>query len=109
LTVASTCAIVEGMNQVVVFHMRSCEPCREYLPRFKKQAVKYRSHLHIRTIDVSVADKRVQDVAIQFKIDATPTTLVLDENDIVLKRKTGGIADKEIEKLLDFATKASGS
>lgn len=93
------------MNQVIVFHMRGCEPCREYLPRFRRLAVKYRSHLHIRAIDVSVADKRVQDVAIQFSIDATPTTLVLDEKDVVLKRKTGGITDKEIAKLFEFAAK----
>ena len=95
------------MNQVVVFHMKSCAPCREYLPRFKRQAVRYRSHLHIRTIAIDVSDKRVQDVAIQFKIDATPTTLVLDEKDVVLKRKAGGISDAEIDKLLAFAAKSS--
>ena len=102
-------AIFEGMNQVIVFHMRGCGPCREYLPRFKRLAVKYRSHLHIRSVDVSVPDKRIQDVAIQFKIDATPTTLVLDEKDVELRRKTGGIDDKDVEKLLDFAVKKSST
>ena len=90
-------------NQVIVFHMKNCPACHEYLPRFKRLAVKYRAHLHIRTVDINVSDKRIQDAAIAFKIEAAPTTLVLNEKDKVLKRKTGGIPDTEIAKLLQFA------
>jgi thiol-disulfide isomerase/thioredoxin len=90
-------------NQVIVFHAKHCGPCIEYLPRFKRLAVKYRAHLHIRTPDLDIADKRIQDAAIAFKITGTPTTLVLDANDKVLKRKVGGITDAGIERLLKFA------
>jgi thiol-disulfide isomerase/thioredoxin len=94
---------LRDMNQVIVFHMCGCKPCKEYLPRFKRSAVKYRSRLHLRTIDVATSDKRIQDIAIKFRIQATPTTLVLDPNDKVIKRKIGGLTDEDIEKLLIFA------
>jgi thiol-disulfide isomerase/thioredoxin len=90
-------------KQVVVFHMKGCTPCREYLPRFERLALSYQSKLHIRAVNIAKPDKRVQDAVIGFKIDGTPTTLVLDENDKVLKRKVGNISDVEIEKLLKFA------
>jgi thiol-disulfide isomerase/thioredoxin len=92
------------MKQVIVFHSSMCGPCQEYLPRFKRIAVKYRAHAHVRTPDILRSDKRVQDAAVAFKVRATPTTFVLDENDKVLKRKEGGMTDEEIEALFQLAT-----
>ena len=90
-------------KQVIVFHMKGCEPCREYLPRFEQAVLSYQSKLHVRAVNIAKADKRIQDAVINFKIDGTPTTLVLDENDKVLKRKVGNISNAELEKLLKFA------
>jgi thiol-disulfide isomerase/thioredoxin len=90
-------------KQVIVFHMRGCEPCRDYLPRFEKVAQPYQSRLRFCKVDITKSDRRVQEAAINFKVDGTPTTLVLDENDKILKRKVGNISNAEIEKLLKFA------
>lgn len=92
-----------AMNQVVVFHMSNCPACKRYLPRFKRQAVKYRAFLNIQTVNVSTADKRIQDAAQKFEIKAVPTTLVLDEKDNILKRLVGDVDDKKIEALLASA------
>lgn len=83
--------------------MTGCDPCKEYLPRFKRLAHEYQSRLHIRVVNIATADKRAQDAAIKFKVKATPTTLVLDSQDKILKRETGAITNKKIEALLKFA------
>lgn len=87
-------------NQVVVFYQDGCPACHEYVPRFKRIAVKYRSHLNIQVANLNRAVKRVQDAAVAYKITSSPTTLVLDANDKVIKRKVGAISDAQIEKLL---------
>ena len=92
-------------NRVIVFHQsRSCSHCKEYLPRFKKAILPYKGKLDIRSIDLDKSDKTNQDAAVALKIHAVPTTLVLGNNDKVLKRKEGGISDAEIAKLLKFAS-----
>ena len=91
-------------NRVIVFHQsRSCSHCKEYLPRFKKAILPYKGKLDIRSIDLDKADKANQDAAVTLKIRSVPTTLVLGNNDKVLKRKESGISDAEIAKLLKFA------
>ena len=91
------------MNQVVVFHQSGCPACSEYLPRFKRIAVKYRSQLNIQTPNVNRADKRIQDAAVAYKITAVPTTVVLDANDKLLKRAVGSLSEAQIAKLFEFA------
>jgi thiol-disulfide isomerase/thioredoxin len=91
-------------NQVVVFHQTGCPACHDYLPRFKRFAVKYRSHLNIQVANLARAEKRIQDAALAYKITSIPTTLVLDANDKVLKRKVGSLSDKQMEEIFAFAT-----
>jgi len=92
------------MNQVVVFHQNGCPACHEYLPRFKRLAVKYRSFLNIQTPNLNRSSRPIQDAAIAYKITAAPTTLVLDANDKVLRRRVGAIPDEQIEALFKFAS-----
>lgn len=92
-------------KQVVVFHMTGCGPCAEYLPRFRKIAVRYKDRIPIRSVNIAKPDKRLSDAAIKFNIEATPTTLVIGDDDKVLRRQVGGLEDREIEKLLQFAAK----
>jgi thiol-disulfide isomerase/thioredoxin len=94
-----------AQNQVVVFHQTSCSACEDYLPRFKRIAVKYRAHLNIQIANLNRADRRIQDAASTYKISGVPTTLVLDATDKVIKRMVGAISDKQIESLFTFATK----
>ena len=90
-------------NQVVVFHMDGCPACKEYVPRFKRTALRYRNHLNIQSANISRADKRIQDAAVKYRIHAVPTTLVLDEHDKAIKRVTGAIETEQIEALLKLA------
>jgi thiol-disulfide isomerase/thioredoxin len=99
--------MLRPMNQVVVFHQSGCPACAEYLPRFRRVAVKYRAHLNIQTPNVDRSDKRIQDAAIAYKINAAPTTLVLDQNDKVLKRSIGALTEAQLTKLFEFATSKS--
>jgi thiol-disulfide isomerase/thioredoxin len=91
-------------NQVLVFHqVASCGHCREYMPRFRKLALSYKGKLEIRSLDLNRADKSIQDAAQKFKIAGVPTTIVLGENDRVLRRAVGNLPDAQIAKLLALA------
>ncbi len=85
--------------------MTGCGPCEEYLPRFRRIAIAYKDRIPIRSVNIAKPDKRLSDAAIKFNIDATPTTLVIDENDRAVRRKVGALSDSEITKLLQFAAK----
>ena len=61
---------------VVVFHMTGCHACHDYLPRFKRVAVKYRPFVDIKQVNISHAAN--QDAADKYKINAAPTTVILD-------------------------------
>jgi len=91
-------------NQVLVFHQaESCGHCKEYLPRFRKLAAPYRGKLDIRSLNLNRSDKAIQDAGVKFKITGVPTTIVLGENDRVLRRAVGNLPDAQIAKLLAFA------
>ncbi len=91
-------------NQVLVFHQaESCGHCQEYLPRFKRAALPYKDKLQIRSINLNRADRAIQDAGQKFKIRAVPTTIVIGENDRVLRRAEGNIPDAQIAKLLKLA------
>lgn len=90
---------------VIVFHMTGCSPCQEYLPRFRQIVQQYRGKVDARAVNIARSVRADQDAAIKFKITGTPTTIVIDENEKVLKRKVGGISNKEIQALLEFAAK----
>lgn len=94
--------------QIVVFHMRGCGPCHEYLPRFRAVAIRYKGQLAIRAIDLAKSRKDFQDAAIKFKIEGTPTTLLLDDDDKVVQKQVGAITNTEIAKLFRRATALKG-
>lgn len=93
------------MNQVIVFHQTGCPACESYLPIFKRYAVRYRPFLNIQTANLSSGNREMLDAAERFKIKAVPTTVVLDEDDELIKKVEGALSDMKIVKLLDDATK----
>ena len=91
-------------NQVLVFHQAaSCGHCKEYLPRFRRLALPYKDKLAIRSVNLDRSVKADQDAAQKFKVTGVPTTIVLGENDRVLRRAVGNLPDAQIAKLLAFA------
>jgi thioredoxin-like negative regulator of GroEL len=93
----------KSANQVVVFHMDGCSACYEYLPRFRRVAVKYRPFLSIKAANISAAANA--GTANKYKITAAPTTLILDAEGAVLKRYKGALDVKSIEAIFVEALK----
>jgi thiol-disulfide isomerase/thioredoxin len=84
--------------------MDGCPACHDYLPRFRRIAVKYRPFLSIKAANISVASNAA--TADKYKIKAAPTTLILDAADKVLKRYPGALDTKAIEEVFTEALKA---
>jgi thiol-disulfide isomerase/thioredoxin len=89
-------------KQIVVFSADGCHACHEYLPRFRKIAVKYRAFIDIKSGNISKTGE-IQKIADKYKIEAVPTTLVLSASGEVLHRHVGGIDDRKIVKMFEKA------
>jgi thiol-disulfide isomerase/thioredoxin len=94
------------MKKVLVFHMNGCPACREYMPRFKACAEKFRGKLDVRHLNVSQSVAAVQEAAKAFKIRFLPTTIVLGDKDRVLRRVESAVENAKITELLTFAAGA---
>lgn len=86
---------------VVVFHSNTCHFCHDYLPRFRRIAVKYRPFVEIKSVKLVARNEELLD---RYKIEGLPTTVILDANERLLKKVEGAIPDAEIEKLFKTAT-----
>lgn len=91
-------------KQIVVFHQHGCPACTQYVPRFKRIGVKYRALINIQLANLSKADKKMIDAATRYKINAVPTTLVLD-GERVVRRVEGSVDDSEIRALFEAVAK----
>lgn len=89
-------------KQIVVFSADGCHACHDYLPRFRRIAVKYRAFIDIKSGNISKTGS-IQEIADKYKIKAVPTTLVLSTDGEVLHRYVGGIEDKKIVKMFEEA------
>jgi thioredoxin-related protein len=96
-------------KQIIVFHQHGCPACADYLPRFKRLAVKYRGLVNIQLANMSTTSeelfKKIAKAADRYKIDGAPTTIVLDANDQFLRRVVGSVSNAEIAKLFEFAAR----
>lgn len=89
----------QSKKSVIVFYMTGCPACHEYVPRFKKVAVKYRAFLAIRAANIST-DPKARKIADDLKVNGVPTTIVFDAHDKVIETVVGGVSNKAIEALL---------
>lgn len=86
---------------VLVFVMRNCGACSEYMPRFLRIVRPFHQKgLGVQIIDVG-GDKRSSAFADRLKIKATPTTIVMGRRGPV--RREGAITNTEIKKILEQA------
>ena len=88
---------------VVVFHMTGCHACHDYLPRFKRVAVKYRPFVDIKQVNISHAAN--QDAADKYKINAAPTTVILDAKGKALEKIEGSMPAADIAAMFERASK----
>ena len=85
---------------VVVFTMKGCPACQEYLPRFRRIAQRWASCIPVVYLDA--AKDAQQDRADKFTIKYTPTTLILKRPNGFLKWESS-LSDEEIEAIFQRA------
>lgn len=92
------------MARVLVFVMKGCGACAEYVPRFKHLAGPHlRTGLAVEIIDIDSA--RGRKLARQFGIEATPTT-VIHRADGGGWKQVGGVSDGAIRHTLALARRS---
>jgi thiol-disulfide isomerase/thioredoxin len=87
---------------VVVFHMHGCPACADYLPRFRRVAVKYRPFVAIKHVLLGPSTEAEAD---RYKIKAVPSTLILDTSGRAIKKVEGSLPMGEITKIFEQAAK----
>lgn len=86
---------------IVVFAMRECPACADYMPRFQAVAGQFAGRVPYQILDANAPD--VQELANRFDIAATPTTLVLRRPAGAIKAE-GSLSDGEILRLFNIAS-----
>lgn len=92
------------MTRILVFVMRGCPACHDYIPRFKRLAAPLRSpnlRFHVLDVDHRTLPRPAQ--AIARTVRATPTTILLEDGRGEHLRRVGALSDAEIAELLTKA------
>ena len=90
----------KSSKTVVVFLMTGCHACHDYLPKFRRVAVKYRPFVAIKQVTFNGTNGDIVD---KYKIKAFPTTVILDASEKLVKRVEGSVPMAEIEKIFRAA------
>jgi thiol-disulfide isomerase/thioredoxin len=94
--------MAKSNKTVVVFHSNDCPACKDYLPRFRRVAVKYRPFVEIKHVTLGPKTEKTFD---EYKIRALPTTVILDANQKIVKKVAGSVEVGVIGKIFEAATK----
>jgi thiol-disulfide isomerase/thioredoxin len=89
-------------KSVVLFVMTGCHACHDYLPRFKRVAVKYRPFVAIKQVTFTGNNPALVD---KYNIQAFPTTVILDAKEKAIKKVEGSISVAEISAIFEQAAK----
>ncbi len=91
--------MISLMSGVLLFVMQGCPACTSFKPRFERLAAPYRrAGVSVQIIDVG----RYVSQANQYKVTATPTTLVV-RNGRVVRRLVGAVEDGQVQEALEKA------
>lgn len=89
------------LKRVVKFSALWCGPCKSYSPIFEKVSEEYSDKVVFHKIDVDSADGEDADLLDNLGIRSIPTTVLLNENDEVIKKAIGSLSEKELKNLID--------
>ena len=92
-------------NTVIVFLATGCGHCTEFVPRFRRIAVRYRAHVPIHLIDLARKGALGQALANFYKVDGTPTTVVTSPDGRLVAKVSGAISNQKIVELLEQAAR----
>jgi thiol-disulfide isomerase/thioredoxin len=87
---------------VVVFHMTGCSHCTEYLPLFKRVAVKYRNHVPIKHVHYKGGSTTMLD---KYGIEGFPTTIIIDAKEKLIKKAEGALSVADVTAIFEQAAK----
>lgn len=88
-----------GLTKVLKFSATWCGPCKKYKPIFEKVAKdeKY-SNIIFEELDVETCDENLVE---KYSIRGVPSTILLDENNEVLKKLIGSVSEQDLVSVLD--------
>ncbi len=89
---------------VVVFKMKGCPACSDYIPRLKRLSAKFPN---VPLFVLDIADPQYQAMADKYQVTNLPCTMVLTRSGRGAFKASGSIASSDIEKVLHHASKAS--
>ncbi|HWR41529.1 TlpA disulfide reductase family protein [Sporomusa sp.] len=112
---------VTPSGQIIVLNFWAtwCPPCREEMPELNKFAQKHGDKVSFYTVNIQESAEKVAEfitqnkytmnvlldkdgeVAKTFRINAIPTTLVVDKQGIIKYRKSGPVTAAELEGVLN--------
>jgi thiol-disulfide isomerase/thioredoxin len=90
---------------VVVFHMAGCSACDDYMPKFKRVAVKYRNHVPIKHVHYTGRNAATEAMLDKYKIEGFPTTVILDAKEKAILKVEGSLPVAEITKIFEQAAR----
>lgn len=84
---------------VIKFWAKWCGPCKIYAPIFEKVSNEINiSDNNIELINIDVESDSYDKS--KYKLESIPHTIVLDENDNIIKQKSGIIRENELKKFI---------
>lgn len=88
-----------ALTKVLKFSATWCGPCKVYKPIFEKTAKdeKY-SSITFEALDVETCD---EELIGKYGIKSVPTTILLNENDEVLKKIIGSVSEHDLVSVLN--------
>lgn len=82
------------MKTVIKFWASWCGPCTMYAPTFNKATEMLRSE-EINFIEINTDDDP-EELTKKYGVSSIPTTIILDENDEMIRKKSGSILLKDL-------------
>lgn len=88
-----------ALTKVLKFSATWCNPCKVYKPIFEKisKNEKY-SNITFEALDVESCD---EELVQNYEIKSIPTTILIDENNEVLKKIIGSVSEHDLVSVLD--------
>ena len=81
---------------VIKFFSNGCTPCRDYAPVFNKIKEEFRDSVEF--VEVNI-DKDSEKLVTKYKVDAVPTTIFLEGEDVLYNIK-GAIPEDQLRELI---------